>query len=181
MYRIGGLGKGMTERSRIRSQRGITLLEIMIAMGVLAIGLFGMVLVILQSSRMTAVQEENLLAMRSAQNMIEQMENTNWDQIYTNFSGNPDFPVTGLEPQVGDPDGFEGKILFPEIGGALDETIADIGWNMPMDLNGDGDAADPVVLAGEYVILPVRISVSWTGRSGDRVLSFNTILIYRTP
>ena len=40
-------------------------------------------------------------------------------------------------------------------------------------------AAQPA--AGEYVILPVRISVSWTGRSGDRVLSFNTILINRTP
>ena len=92
------------------------------------------------------------------------------------------FVVDGLRPQNGDADGMCGRIEFPDFdnGGGnfiLDESIADAGFAMPRDLNGDNDAFDTFDTG--YRLLPVRVWVEWAGVSGNRSIRFETMLSQR--
>jgi len=85
------------------------------------------------------------------------------------------FAVDGLEPVDGDPDGFVGEVLLPEMGLELREDVDDPLMGMPRDLNGDMqiDALDHLA---DHIILPVRVVVRWKGRGGERSLELQSIL-----
>jgi type II secretion system protein I len=66
---------------------GFTLVEVVIAMAILAIAFFGMVSVVTYTSRMNAGTRERVLAMRAAERKIEQMlANTDLGSLFANFS-----------------------------------------------------------------------------------------------
>ena len=85
------------------------------------------------------------------------------------------FDVVGLAPLPGDPDGRVGSIEFPGDGIELREDDVDRDLGMPRDLNGDGilDASDHAL---DYLLLPVRVTVSFAGQGGPRTISFVTYL-----
>lgn len=176
-----------------RDVRGLTLLELVIAFGVLVIGLVGLITVILHTARANEAQRENLAASRAAQERIETMLNTPFDELFRAYNLNPtddpfgpgtasgaDFPVAGLRVRPGDPDGFVGKTEFPEDppGSFLREDIDDGGLMMPMDVNGDG-LIDGNPRDGDYVALPVRIVLEWEGVHGPSRMEYSTIFIDR--
>lgn len=77
--------KGLSLKRRAPS--GFTLVEVVIAMAILAIAFFGMVSVVTYTSRMNAGTRERVLAMRAAERKIEQMlANTDLGSLFTNFS-----------------------------------------------------------------------------------------------
>lgn len=70
-----------------RRSRGMTLVEVVIALAILAMAFFGMVSVITYTSRMNASTRERMIAMRAAERKIEQMlACTNFDDIFNTFS-----------------------------------------------------------------------------------------------
>jgi type II secretion system protein I len=78
---------------RHRAHSGFTLVEVVIAMAILAIAFFGMVSVVTYTSRMNAGTRERVLAMRAAERKIEQMlANTDLGSLFANFS---DYSASG--------------------------------------------------------------------------------------
>src|SRR5262245_25897285 len=74
---------GMVRCSRAR---GFTLVEIVIALAVLAIAFFGMISVITYTTRMNLASQQRTTATRAAERKVEQMLNLPFDRIYSQFS-----------------------------------------------------------------------------------------------
>jgi prepilin-type N-terminal cleavage/methylation domain-containing protein len=123
----------MIESSRTITHRGMTLVEIVIALAILSIGLLALVSSIVSTMTTLDVNREETLAMNAARQKIAELENATFGNVTTNTTvfasyniqtspyaangtNNP-FTVPGL------PDG-EGTVIFPVNGsGNLDETI----------------------------------------------------------
>lgn len=135
---------------------------------------------------------DTTVAYLRAERVIEQLKAANFDEVFARFnddagddpagvSPGADFAVAGLDPRDDDADGIVGRILFPVGAGApslLREDLVDEAFGMPRDLNADG-VVDAVDHSGDYVILPVRVRVEWRGRSGNRFIELETILVGR--
>lgn len=77
--------KGLYLKRRVVA--GFTLVEVVIALAILALAFFGMVSVVTYTSRMNAGTRERTLAMRAAERKIEQMlSNTDISTLFANFS-----------------------------------------------------------------------------------------------
>lgn len=108
------------------------------------------------------------------------------------------FAVLGLQALDAAPDGLVGEVFFPDaeveitlgggismIGGGggpvtvmdlqLREDIANAELGTPRDLNGDS-IIDDVDHAGDYILLPMYVSLEWQGHIGRRELQVHAIL-----
>ncbi len=168
--------------------RGMTIVEIVIAMGVLVVALLAIMSAMLSSDRLRQVSREQVLAYNAARDVVETMRNSTFNQIFTNFTpggvngGTFDVPLTVSVPPLSGvtlnqvTSGTSvGTVTFPMTGTNLDETVTDAALGMPRDLNGDGDATDTSV-AGTYVLLPVRVTVRWQSQTGPVEISINTLI-----
>lgn len=169
-----------------RRDRGMTLLEIVVAIGILAIGLVGLVSVIVHTTRHNATMRENLIAMRAAEKQIEEMQNTSFDLVFSTFNApaKKTFDVTGLKSPI--PSTKVGSIKFPTDAGGTQlletATGAVMGGGSNLDLNGNGsiDAGNIANLAGTpatYGVLPVEIELQWRGVQGKRLMSYRHIIL----
>lgn len=174
------------------SQAGFTLIEVMIAIAMVAIGLSTYVVSIALASVTSEVNRQSALAIRAGQQQMEQLKGADFATVFASFNWVPaddpgvpgsapgaSFDVDGLDPIDGDPDGRVGEISFPVTAGALGvlrEDLALSALGMPLDLDGDGvvDASDH---SGDYRLLPVRVRLQWRGRAGTSRLEFKTILM----
>ncbi len=139
-------------------------------------------------ARQRAINRENAIAVEGARSMIERMRGQPFAEVFQRYNDDPTddpagpgsapgarFEVFGLRPQVDDPDGFVGEILFPTVdvsgGGPPDlelrEDVPNATFGTPRDLSGDSiiDANDHT---DDYFLLPVQIRIRWTGKVGDR-------------
>lgn len=156
----------------------------------LAVG--GLSSAVLSSVRLGRVNQESALADHAARALGARMQTFPFDDIFSAYNATPGddpagapgaaFDVRGLNPRAGDPDGRVGRIVFPSVtlaGGAeaLREDVIDprLGMADGRDLNGDLDAADDVT--GDYVLLPARLIVEWTGAGGDRAYELDLVLV----
>ncbi len=189
-----------------RRDRGITLLEILIALGVIAVALVGLLSVIFYVTRLNQGNRENMIALRAAERIIETMHSTGFTDIFRFYNGNPtddvpDFPVGGapgerfeVEMLPGDgvappvptlralpPNPTCGRVFFPGNGSNLFENTPEAAFpdaGMPRDLDGNGSIdTDPV--DGTYILLPVRVEVSWQGLQGPRTLVYHHLFVRR--
>ena len=135
--------------------------------------------------------EETATALDAAQSVLERIRSEeNFDEIFQRYNANPlDDPLLGVSPGAafevrgltainGDPDGFVGEIHLPGDGTFLLENGVDPELGLPSDLNGD-DVVDALDHSGDYGILPVRVRVRWTGRSGVQQLDLVTTVSWR--
>jgi prepilin-type N-terminal cleavage/methylation domain-containing protein len=167
-----------------RARRGLTLLEIAVAVAVLAIGLGSSVYALLAGMALQRTAAEHTLALQAAETALESIQAVDFAEAFARFnatvaddpglglSPGDDFEVPGLTPQPGDADGRAGEFLFPGDNVGLAENVADAELGMPRDLDMDGDLGG----ADEYAVLPVRVRVRWRGALGDRELVLGTIL-----
>jgi len=162
-----------------RADRGFTLLELIVSLTVFTLAAGGIVGSLIRVSNVNRQNRELFEAAQVANDILETLRRFPVGDVVVLCNGDPaddppglvgpgpTFAVPGLTPQVGDPDGVVGEILFPLQGGILREDLVDARLGMPRDLNldlvvdGDDRAAD-------YRLLPVRIRVQWTGVSGDQ-------------
>ena len=165
----------------------------MFAAAVLAIAISGASSAMVSAMRLDRVNRETTLATLEARSVLEQMQSLDLDQIYAwyNQSGaddggvpvpGPNFAINQLAPNPADPDGIVGQVIFPELqNGAvweLREDTVDPELGLPMDLNGDG-LIDNLDHSGDFVLLPVRLQVQWTGVAGPRTTNLVTLLSRR--
>jgi prepilin-type N-terminal cleavage/methylation domain-containing protein len=128
---------------------GFTLVEVVFALAILAMALFGMISVISYSSRSNTVARERMLAMRAAEKQMEIMKNMAATQplnaIFKTYSATPTFqvyndmylqdpskpatdPVNALVPAISPNMGASGgptpagSVSFNLVGAALVET-----------------------------------------------------------
>jgi hypothetical protein len=174
-------------------QRGQTLVEIMIAIAFLTLTLCGITGSIVASDRLRGVNRETALAQQGVRAALEALNGVPFPTVFKSYnstagddlfgvtSPGANFAVRGLSAVPGDPDGLPGEISFPTVdsGGVLllREDVVDPGLGMPQDLNGDG--IDLLDHSADYRVLPVRVRVRWSGATGVRVITMETILCAR--
>ena len=161
--------------SQIRRFRpgGFALLELVLALGVIAVGVLAVLASISFSSRLSHMDRETALAMETSEAMLAAMRSVSFGDLYDQYGpgGTDTFSVTGLTPRT--PGAAPGSItLF------VNETVSNPSLELPRDLNGDGDAADADV-SGGYLLLPVRLRVEWIGSTGPRSFDLYSLMANR--
>jgi prepilin-type N-terminal cleavage/methylation domain-containing protein len=182
--------KGRSARHAGRG--GFTLIELMVALSVAAIGMLGFSQAIIAAVALNESSQEEALARAGACEMLESFKGVPFAEVFSRFNASElddplgglvvsrGFLIEGLSPQEDDNDGFVGEIEFPSIffedgSEQLREDVVDAGLSTPRDLNGD-NIVDDVDHADDYILIPVRVRVSWRGPGGDASLEFRTIL-----
>jgi len=164
------------------------MIELMIAMIVLTASVGMLTSTITATAMQSAEKSERALAVEAARGIIEDMHNQSFSELFALYNADPTddpggvgtapgnvFNVTGLNVQATDQDGFVGEILLPSAAAPLLENAVDQDLGLPRDLNGDL-VIDELDHAADYLILPLRIRVAWTGRAGPRELSMGTMM-----
>jgi type II secretory pathway pseudopilin PulG len=177
---------------RYRTRRGITLVEMVVALGVMAVGLLGFLQSIVAAVNVARAQREIAIASEAGRQTIERMRSESFAQVFKRYNVDPnDDPggagtapgasivVAGLRPLPGAAGGAVGRIVFPTrtagTAVAVFENVADDNLGMPRDLNGDNqiDAANTIT---DYRILPVMVQFDWLGANGPQHVRFTTQL-----
>lgn len=175
---------------RPSGSHGFTLVEVVIAAVILVIAVGGLTGSILAGLKLSRTNEEDARAEEGLRSALAGLEGTAFGDVFAAFNSDPDddpvpapgagFAVEGLTAVAGDPDGLVGEVIFPTVanGGTLElrEDVADPAFQMPRDLSGDG-GWDNENHADDYVILPVRVRVRWSGASGERVRERSVLLV----
>jgi len=177
----------------IRSQRaprtsGLTLVELTVAITVMVIALCATASTVVTTNALNRQSHETAVARKAAESIMEALRNTAFDTVFARYNGaasddpggagtapGSNFAVEGLTPVPGAPGGVAGQIFFPSVGPALQENVVDATLGMPRDLTGDA-LIEGFDHAADYRVLPVRVRVSWTGRSGPRFVELQTLL-----
>jgi hypothetical protein len=178
-------------RAGIRSRAGFSMIETSIAAAVLTIAVCGLSGSVVSAIALNRVNRETALAEAAVRGVMEQVTGVQFAEAFARFNADAgDNPGLGLSPGAtfdvaglrGDGGALPGSITFPTIddggGPELREDTDDPALGMPRDLNGDAiiDAADH---AGNYRVLPVRVTVTWRGVSGLRTLTLESMLCAR--
>jgi len=179
-----------TRRGRpSRTRAGISLVEIALAVTVFAVGAGASVLALLGALDLARTARETRRATESAESVIELMHALPFREVFARFNADPlddpvggpspgnTFNVRGLDAAAGDPDGFSGEVVFPGDGLELSEDFVDAGLGTPRDLNLDPALAiDNIDHALDYLVLPVRVRVTWRGAGGAHSVELVTTL-----
>lgn len=170
-----------------RDESGFTLVEVVFALLVFVVGIGFAGTTMTSSMLLNHSSRETTLATNAAQSIVEAMRGEDFFEVYRRFNGSTAddpaigvspgdvFAVRGLNVRPDDPDGFVGRIVFPDVAGQLREDVVSARLGMPRDLNGDG-THDTEGHNLDYGILPVLVRVDWTGQSGDRSIEIATTL-----
>jgi prepilin-type N-terminal cleavage/methylation domain-containing protein len=172
---------------------GFSLLEVTIAMAVLASAYVGYSKSVVSSMQASRAEREQALAAAAVRQVLAEVQASPFDQVWAlynsdgtddpggaNTAPGPNHDVEGLTAVAGDADGMAIEVVLPSIdaGGApqLREDVANDALGCPRDLSGDGaiDAADH---AGDYQILPVVVRARWIGVAGTATYELRTSLV----
>ena len=163
----------MAQTRSTRREAGFTVLEAAVAMGMLAVALLSLWGTLVYCSRSNVAAEQKKRAMNAAQAKIEELKSRPFSTLIAEYGPGggigDSFLVRSLDDEI---EQAEGRIIF-----YTDETdtVTDPTIGLPMDLNGDGDSTDTDV-AGNFQLLPVKVSIHWDGVLGRQRVDLRTIL-----
>ena len=187
----GGGVSGGSALGRGRSSAGMSLIEVVLVMGILATA-FGMLSTTLMANNRTrSINRDTALSAEAARVVFESMRNLDFRNLYASYNVQPEddpggagtapgatFGVEGLRGLDTNPPGVVGRIVFPEVliegEWQLREDLVDADLGLPRDLNGDTflDEGDHSL---DYLVLPVRIELEWEGRFGPRRMTVSAM------
>ncbi len=164
---------------------GFSLVEVLIGAIVLAIGLIGLVTALVGSMELGGSNKETARAAEAIRIVVERIRAVPPSEIFSMFNDDPVDDPAGegtapgdIFPLVTQAGRFTVQIAFPttNVPGELREDVALPEIGLPRDLDGDG-AIDDLNHAGNYVQLPTRVRVGWSGANGWRSLELCTIFL----
>jgi prepilin-type N-terminal cleavage/methylation domain-containing protein len=152
-------------------RRGVSLIELVVALGIIAVALLALMSVIFSAGGLQQTTREKAAAYNFIRRVLEEMRSTpTFTNIYRTYnSSTADGFVSPINatyiknhlglnpPEDGTP---QLQIIFPEKSGVLNETAIDTDLGTPKDLDWSGFIEDKDV-STTYKILPVRIIVRW--------------------
>ena len=140
---------------------GFTLVEVMSATVLMTVGLMGLGVVFVSSHRSHEMGTEEAVVSHAIRRTVEQMRGEAFADIATLY--------TGYQFTLNEINGSGTVAIY------VDEnaTVPELG--LPRDLNGDGNASSSDVTAS-YILLPVRIDVTWPDSFGDQTRTLYTFL-----
>ena len=173
-------------RSRSSSREAFTLLEVLISLILLGVAIASLVVAISSTQHLSETNQEHSIAYSALRAKTEELRERTFSSLYADFKaggavGNT-WTFSGLQAIDGVP---MGQVSFPEqapaAGGAvsLRETFVDAEMGMPQggrDLNGDG-VVDDDDRANDYTLVPVKLTVRWTGINGEQSLTVSTWIV----
>lgn len=153
---------------RVLSSRGVSIVEVVIASALLLVGLLSLVATVLQNYHLDETSRETMLATNAARTQLEQILETDVDDVYATYKPGgtmgDTFSVPGLLPvEQGIP---AGRITL-----LIDETAIDPRFGLPMDLNSDG-IADSTDVSANFTLLPIVVTVTWLSGMDGRQRSY---------
>jgi type II secretory pathway pseudopilin PulG len=163
----------VSENRRASAQAGFTVLEAAIALTVLAVALLSLWGTLIYCSRSNGVVEQKMKALNAAQAKVEELKSQPFETLIADYSPGGKYGNSFAVPSLDDEESMaRGEIIFyvSEVSTPDGGTIG-----LPLDLNADGDSDDTDV-SGGYGILPVRVTVEWTGALGPQRMDVRTIL-----
>lgn len=167
--------------TRPSSAAGFTLVEVAIALSVIAIGLLGLLSVITNGLDLSTTSSETQRALSAARKKVESLKTYDFDTLYEDCSADNSGDVSqpgryfdcadedgggALELQSGD--SHHGEVEFLSEA----ESIAEFG--AAGDFNKDGNYDDAP--AAGWTQYPVVVTVRWQNRFGDRQVRVATVL-----
>jgi hypothetical protein len=171
-------------------------IEILVVMTITAVAVSIFSSMVVNTTRQRVINRETAMAAEASRVLIETMRNAEFSQLFALYNQDPAddpggaasapgnrFAVPGLRPLPGAPRGLVGEVRFPElalvVGGAVESELREDVENpelaMPRDLDGDS-LIDDEDHAGDYLLLPVLITISWDGQLGPRQFDIHVIL-----
>lgn len=181
-----------TLRPNTKTTAGFTLIEAVIALAVAALAVLGFSSSLIGTVMLNQSNREATLARRAAHDVVADMQNASFAEVYARFNSDQGdnvggaenltagFAVAGIPVLDGDADGLAGEIVFPDawVGGALQlrEDYAADTFGQTWDLNLDGEIDDEDH-SNDYQVLPVLVRVEWRGRGGKSKIELRTTLI----
>jgi type II secretory pathway pseudopilin PulG len=160
--------QGNTKGGR-RRDRGVSIVELVIALGVLAVAMLALLSIIFSSGSLQQTTREKAQAYNFIRGLLEEMRSTpTFNQIYTLYKpGGANYPnATYLKNHLNlnaPTSGQQFQIVFPQVNGVLNEAAVDAELGMPKDLDWSGSVENRDVSLS-YKILPVRIIVRWSSK-----------------
>lgn len=180
----------------LRDERGFTLLELSLVIGVLMVAFLALSQSLGASIKLSDVNRESALATEALRGRVELLQGiVGFDAVFALYNDDPSddpggpgtapgsaFAVAGLAAVPEDEDGLAGEILFPTVSGAggleLREDVDDPNLGMPRDLNGDG-FLDNLNHANDYRLLPVTVRLRWQAAGVERTSEVHVLLADR--
>jgi len=182
-------------RQSYRSRRGMTLLEISIAMPIVLVALGMLVQILAVGTGLRRTNREGRVANAAAQDVLEQVRNQEFSEVIRLYNADPfddplgpgtapgnTFAVSGLpalNPDAGVP---VGEIILPTTNTGTEvvpvwevrEDLQLANLSLPRDLNGDViiNAEDR---SDDYTIVPALVRVRWRGANGPRTYDLRTL------
>ncbi|MEM7307206.1 MAG: prepilin-type N-terminal cleavage/methylation domain-containing protein [Planctomycetota bacterium] len=184
-------------RTSTRPTTGFSLLEVLIALPIIAIAASMLFSTIAAAARQKNIHRENRRVTLAVRSVLEQMRNEDLASIFPLYNAEPfddpsgpgtapgnRFAIEGIAPRLDAADARVAEIFLPAIdvsgGGPTpiwqvreDAVLPDLG--LPRDLNLDS-IVDDQDHSLDYRVLPVRVEVSWQGALGPRTLVMQTVL-----
>lgn len=179
---------------RPSSIRGVTQIEVLVALSVLTIGLLAHASLVVNGHTNLRLNQDRRLALEGLRLQLERLRDFEFADCFGAFdeaAGNdpavapgPHFDIPGLQPSAADADGRVGRIVFPVaipsvsagLEPALTESVENPRLGMPADLDGDA-LIDDLPKDDTYVRLPVLVEARWEGPSGEQVARLRTWLV----
>jgi hypothetical protein len=172
---------------RRRRLRGITLLEVVIALSAMTIGLMTALKCIGSSLHLERVNRESTLGIAEAKRLLGEVRGETEARLLATYdddkSNDPDgagtapgrvVPLPGLGWSGANASGSCTVLLPYDNAGNLREDLDLPELGLPRDLDGDGlvDSADH---STDAIFLPVAVRVEWTGAQGQRQIVLRSI------
>lgn len=114
---------------RYQPARAYSIVEVLAAATVLAIGTLGAVSTLINVTQMNGYVDDLNLATTALQDKLEEISGTTFSTLESTYTANPNFTVSGLQSRKGDTNGA-GLITVTRIGGSASylEVEVKIEW-----------------------------------------------------